>query len=387
MRLDRIINIEDFRLAAKRSLPKIVFDFIEGGVDNEQGLATNSSIRERYHLVPRYLRDIEPIDQSIELFGHRYDASFGIAPTGLNGLFRPGTDLALAGAAASANIPFVISTASTATLEEAASVAGKNAWYQLYGSREPAVTADMIRRADAAGIRTLMLTVDAPVNAKRERNIRNGFGRPGPMRPSILLDALLHPLWLSRYVRSGGMPTFGNFEPYAGDRPTSKAVISFTMSQTPNAQTWADFETVRALWPYTLLVKGLMHPDDAAHAVDLGAQGVVVSNHGGRVFDRAPSTFEMLPHIRQAVGDRAAVMVDSGVARGADIVTAYCLGADFVFVGRATLYAAIVGAREGALHAVRLLCQEIELVLGQMGCRTITGLDGSYLLSSIGRRG
>jgi L-lactate dehydrogenase (cytochrome)/(S)-mandelate dehydrogenase len=241
----------------------------------------------------------------------------------------------------------------------------------------------MIRRADAAGIRTLMVTVDTPVSSKRERNIRNGFARPLRMRLPIFLESLLHPRWIRRYLASGGTPTFGNWTPYAGPGATRDAIAAFSTTQTPNRQTWADLETTREAWPHMLVVKGVMHPDDAVRAVDIGADGILISNHGGRVLDRAPSSFEIFPHVRDAVGGRAVLMLDSGVTRGSDIVTAFCLGAQFVFVGRATLYGAVVGGLDGARRAIGILRDEIVQQLGQIGCATPDELGPHYLLSGL----
>lgn len=387
MRLKRIVSIDDFRESARRTLPKIIFDFIEGGVDAELCLETNAAIRRSHRLVPRYLADIEPVDPSAVLMGQRYGLPFGIAPIGLAGLFRPGAEIMLARAAEEADIPFVLSTVSTVSLEQVAEAAPRHVWFQLYGARDRAITADMIRRVNAAGIRTLMVTVDTPVSAKRERNIRNGFSRPLRMRLPILLEALCHPGWIWRYLASGGTPAFGNWTPYAEPGASKDAIAAFSTTQTPNRQTWADLQSIRAAWPHKLVVKGLMHPDDAVRAVDIGADGIVVSNHGGRVLDRAPSSFEIFPYVRDAVGGRAALMLDSGLTRGSDIVTAFCLGAQFVFVGRAALYGAVVGGVDGARRAIAILRDEVVQQLGQIGCASPAGLGPDYLLANLLERG
>ncbi|QGZ93655.1 alpha-hydroxy acid oxidase [Terricaulis silvestris] len=383
MKLDRIISIDDMRDAARRELPKIIFDFIEGGVDGEHCLATNEacgSIR----LVPRYFGDVGKVDQGVTLMGQTYASPFGIGPTGLVGLFRPGGDLMLARAAAAARIPFVLSSHANASLEEAAAAAGEYTWFQLYGARNRDISADMTKRARDAGIKTLMVTVDTPVSSKRERNMRNGFSRPLRMRLPILLEALRHPGWIARYLASGGTPLFSNWSPYAPAGASNDEVADFSTTQTPNRQTWKDLEATRRLWPQKLVVKGVMHPDDAVRTVECGADGVIVSNHGGRVFDRAPSTFEIFPHVRDAVGGRTSLMLDSGIQRGGDIATALALGADFTFVGRATLYGACVAGEAGATLAIEILQREIEIVLGQIGCASPADLNQSFLFSSFG---
>jgi (S)-mandelate dehydrogenase len=381
MRADQAINIGDLRRLAKRRLPRIAFDFIEGGLEDEHGLARNESAFLKHRLVPRYLVDVSRRDQSAKLFGRSYDSPFGIAPTGLAALFRPGADLMLAEAAALANIPFIMSGAGTASIEAAARIAPDHTWYQLYGARDPKVSEDLIRRSRDAGLGALVLTVDVPVNSKRERNIRNGFIRPYKLRPSILLEALTHPAWIVDYLRAGGKPVFANWAPYAGEGASVEAVADFLALQTPSTQTWRDLETYRRLWPRSLIVKGIMHPDDARRAAEIGADGIIVSNHGGRQLDRAPSPIEVFPAIKAAVGDRLTLMLDSGVRRGADIVIAWCLGAQYVFVGRATLYGAAAGGLPGARRAIAILRTEIDLVLAQLGCPSLAELGPQFLAS------
>lgn len=379
----RAVSIADLREAARGALPRIIFDFLEGGVDGEQCLATNEACWRDLRLLPRYFGALDPVDPSVRLLGRDYAGPFGLGPTGLAGLLRPDADLIMARAAAEARIPFVLSTASNASLEAVAAVAGDHAWFQLYGARDRAISADMIRRAIDAGIGTLMVTVDTPLHSRRERNMRNGFGRPLRMRLPILLEALTHPGWILRYLRSGGTPGFDNWTPYAGPGADKDAVAAFSTTQTPNRQTWDDLAVTRRLWPHKLVVKGIMHPDDAVRAVELGADGIVVSNHGGRVLDRAPSSFDVFPFVRAAVGGRAAMMLDSGIRRGADIVAAFCLGAEFVFVGRAALYGVAAGGLAGVRRSIEILQQEVGTVLGQVGCATPAALDRRFLFSSI----
>src|SRR5579883_1245448 len=216
MKIDAAVNIEDLRRMARRRLPRIAFDYIEGGVEDERCLARNESAFARYPLLPRYLVDIAHRDVSTTLFDRRYALPFGIAPTGLAGLFRAGADLMLAEAAAAANIPFVMSGAATASMEAAARVAPAHAWYQLYCARDPKISEDMIRRARDAGLAALVLTVDIPINAKRERNLRNGFGLPPRLTARTIAEALTHPGWIAEYLRHG-RPRFENWAPYVGN--------------------------------------------------------------------------------------------------------------------------------------------------------------------------
>ena len=322
MRLNDAINIEDLHRMAKRRLPKIAFDFIEGGLEDERGLERNTSAFHKHQLLPRYLVDVSVRNQAATLFGHVYSSPFGISPTGGAGLFRRGADLMLAEAAAKANIPYIMSGASNDSIEAAARVAPNNAWYQLYAPREATVREDLIRRTADAGLGALVLTVDVPVGSKRERNIRNGFAnvRGGlfqalSLKPSILAEALTHPGWIVEYLRhGGGTPMLQNWQPYAPNGANAEAVYNFSRSLMPfNAQTWRDLETYRRLFPRALVVKGVMNPADALRAAEIGCDGIIVSNHGGRQLDQAPASLDVLPAIKEAVGDKLTVMLDSGV--------------------------------------------------------------------------
>ena len=379
MNLDDAINIEDLRRLAKRRLPKIAFDFIDGGVEDEDGLDRNQWAFRQHRLVPRYLVDVSEIDQSTTLFGRRYASPVGISPTGIAALFRPGADLMLAEAAKDADVPFIMSGASTASIEDLGRLAPEHGWYQLYTARDREISKDMIARARDAGLSTLVLTVDVPVHAKRERNLRNGFKRPLKLSLATKLDALRYPGWLAGYLKNG-MPMFSNWQRYASDATDAHDVAEFVSTNTPTSPTWRDVETFRRLWPGNFVIKGIMHPEDALRAAELGVDGLIVSNHGGRQLDRAPSPVEVLPAINAAVGDRMTLMLDSGVRRGADVLVALCLGASFVFLGRPTLYGAAAAGVAGAGRAIDILRQEIELALAQMGCPSLRELGPDCLL-------
>jgi L-lactate dehydrogenase (cytochrome)/(S)-mandelate dehydrogenase len=388
MRLDDVVNIEDLHQMAKRRLPKIAFDFIEGGLEDERGLETNTSAFHKHRLLPRYLVDVSKRDQSRTIFGHTYSSPFGISPTGGAGLFRYHADLMLATAARDMNIPYIMSGASNDKIEEAAAIAGQNHWYQLYAARKPEINADLIKRTADAGCGALVLTVDTPVGSKRERNIRNGFAnvRGGllqalSLKPSILFEAMTHPGWVAEYFRrGGGTPLLGNWEAYAPNGSDAEEVYKFASSVRPfNAQTWRDLETYRTLFPRALVVKGIMSPQDAQRALDVGCDGILVSNHGGRQLDQAPGSLDVLPAIRQQVGDKLTLLLDSGVRRGADILIALCLGADFCFFGRPTLYGAAAGGLAGVKKAVDIFQNEIDLVMGQIGCPSLGELGPDFL--------
>ncbi|MFL5256021.1 MAG: alpha-hydroxy acid oxidase [Rhodopila sp.] len=383
-RIDNAINIDDLKRMAKRRLPKIMFDFIEGGVDDEVGLQTNANAFRNIRLVPRYYTDTGKREQRATLFGRTYASPFGIAPTGMAGAFRRDAELYLAQTAKEADIPYLMSGASNASMEQGAKLAGKNLWYQIYGARNRKVAADLVKRAIDCGLTTIAVTCDVPVSSNRERNRRNGFVRPLRMTLPTILEAMLHPAWVINYYRSGGLPMLGNWQPYADAGATPDQVADLFATQTPDAsQTWADLEAIRNAWPGKLLLKGVMHPEDARIAIGIGVDGLIVSNHGARQLDMMPSPLEVLPMIRAAVGPDVPLLLDSGVRRGSDVIAALCMGADFVLTGRATLYGATAGGLAGVKKAVCILQREIDLVMGQLGAVNLAALGPHFLLETV----
>lgn len=380
MNLQSVINLEDLRHLARRKLPRIAFDFIDGGADDEACLIRNRQAFGRYRLLPRYLRDVSRCDQSVTLFGRRHASPIGISPTGLAGLFRPNADLMLAAAAREAQVPFLLSSAANAALEDALPVAPDNVWFQMYCTSDEHINADLVQRARKAQAPVLVVSVDVPVNSNRERNKRNGFSRPFRMTPGVMLEALGHPAWVLRYLRTGGIPMMRNWLPYAKPGASAGEVADLYGTLTPAPMvSWDHLRRIRDAWSGPLVIKGLLHPDDAREAVRLGANGLVVSNHGGRQLDAAPSPLEMLPSIRQAVGPEVHIILDSGIRRGSDVVIARCLGADSAIFGRPTLYGVTVAGQAGAARALQLIRQEIDMVLKQIGCASFEQLNSSYL--------
>jgi isopentenyl diphosphate isomerase/L-lactate dehydrogenase-like FMN-dependent dehydrogenase len=376
--LSRAFSIDDLRTRARRRLPRAAFDFLDGGAEGERGLARNREAFDRVCLVPRYLTGIERRNRSVELFGRRYAEPFGIAPTGLPGLIWPGVDIALAEAAAAANIPATLSTPATAAIEDVAKAAPNHMWFQLYVPREKRIADDMVRRARDAGMGALLVTIDIPTAAKRERDLRNQLVMP--LRPTLrhFYDLFRCPAWALAQLRHG-QPRLANYAAYVPPSTKPQALRDFTAGQNRRGLDWAEIDRLRALWPGPFLVKGVMAVPDALAAVEHGCDGIVVSNHGGRQLDSAPATIEVLPDIAKAVGGRLKVLFDSGVRRGADIAKALALGADFVLVGRATLYGMAAGGRPGIDRAIDILRDEFDRTLAQIGCATPAGLGPGYI--------
>ncbi|TCH97030.1 alpha-hydroxy-acid oxidizing protein [Roseococcus sp. SYP-B2431] len=386
MKLNAVVNAEDMRALARSALPRIAFDFIDGGVADEEGLTENRAAFRRHKLVPRYLVDVSRRDQTVEIFGSRYASPIGISPMGIAGFFRPGADLMLARAAAEANIPYIMSSASCDSIERAMAVAPDTTWFQIYGTRDPAIVEDLVRRATALRVKVLVLTIDTPIIGGRERNIRNGFTRPMKLTPGIVLQGLLRPRWTLGFLKSGGVPVMENWKPYSA-RKDANSVADLYGAQTPApGQTWEVLHLVRRLWNGPLLVKGVLHPEDALLCAEAGADGLIVSNHGGRQLDKAPAPLDVLRDIRARVGDRLELIVDGGVRRGSDVVVALSLGARMCTFGRPAMFSVAGAGQAGAAKLLKLMRSEIDMTLAQIGCTSLDDL-GAHRLASAARDG
>lgn len=380
MRVGNAVNIDDLRIAAKRRLPKLAFDFIEGGVEGEVGLSRNELAFRRYRLMPRYLVDISKRSQQQTIFGRTWASPVGICPTGMAGLWRPGTDRLLAIAAAKADVPSLMSCASNYAIEKAVGDAPRNMWFQIYCGRERRYTDEFLQRCAGLGIETVVITVDVPVNGKRERNLRNGFSRPLRLTGRNLADVLRHPGWLWNFKRAGGIPPMENWVPFLQSGDALDKSTDLYSTQTPAGdQTWRDLDHIRRQWSGNLVLKGILDPEDARRAQQAGVNGIIVSNHGGRQLDYAPAALEALPAVRAAVGPEMTVMLDSGVRRGADILIALALGASFCFIGRAALYGAAAFGQEGVHKALEILRKEIDLNMAQIGISSLDQLGPDRL--------
>lgn len=379
--VDTCYNIADLRKIALARVPKGLFEFVDRGTEDEVSLRNNRAVFERIRFRPRTLVDVSKRSQEVTLFGRKHKMPITIAPTGTAGLMWHQGEIALARAAAEAGIPFTLATGSMTAMETVAEQAGGTLWFQLYMWPDRSLSHKLVERARAAGFEGLVVTVDGVVSGNREYNLRNGFTIPFSFTRRNVTDVLRHPRWLlqvlGRYVMTTGMPRYENYPSEIKYKVTARPMGRSQMRN--DSLNWDDLRDLRRMWPHRLLVKGILHPQDAVNAADCGADGVIVSNHGGRNLDGAVSPIEVLPEIVDAVGKRVAVLVDSGFRRGSDVVKALAMGAHAVQIGRATLYGVAAGGEAGAKRAIRIFREEIDRVMALIGCNSVAELSPEVL--------
>jgi len=379
--VDKAYNIADLRKMALSRVPHGLFEFVDRGTEDEVSLRNNRAIFERIRLKPRTLVDVSKRSQEVTLFGKKHKMPIIVAPTGTAGLMWYEGEIALARAAAEAGIPFTLATGSMTAMEKVAEQAGGTLWFQLYMWPDRSLSHKLVERAKAAGYEALVVTVDGVVPGNREYNLRNGFTIPFTFTRGNITDVLLHPRWLfgvlARYLVTTGMPRYQNYPTDIKYRITAGPMGRSSMRN--DSLNWDDLRALRKLWPHRLLVKGLLHPKDALMAADCGADGVILSNHGGRNLDTVISPIEALPEVVDAVGKRVTVLVDSGFRRGTDVAKALAMGAQAVMVGRPTLYGVAAGGEEGARRAIDLFRGEIDRVIALLGCTSVAELSTEHL--------
>jgi L-lactate dehydrogenase (cytochrome) len=380
-----VTSVEDLRQAARRVLPRVVFDYVDGGAGDEMTVRRNTGGFGRYTFRPRVFTDVGQRDLSVPLLGARIPMPLVIAPTGLIGMVRPRAEIMAARAAARHGIPFTVSSMATCSLEEIARQANPPLWFQMYIWRDRGLTRAFVDRALAAGCRALCLTLDVQVLATRDRDHRNGFFTvPSRVTPRAVLGALGKPRWLLRMAR-GPFPTFANFVGVPGAGTSPQSLGAFATDQLDPTVTWRDLDWFRSIWPGPLVLKGILTAEDARLAVEHGADAVIVSNHGGRQLDGAAGAIEALPEVVDAVAGRTDVILDGGVRRGRDIVTALALGATACMAGRPILYGLAADGERGAGLALDLLRDEVDRTLALLGRSRVAQLDRSALYSPPGR--
>ncbi len=370
-----MFTVLDLQRKARARLPKSVFDFIEGGAGDEASVQRNLSVWNKVRLVPKVLCLGNQRSLETQFLGQTYGAPFGVSPMGLGKVAWHDTDEGLVRAAAAANIPYSLSTAGSITIERVAELGGKNAWFQIYVSAAKAST-DLMDRARSAGISTLIVTVDANHTGRRLRDLRNGFGLPFRPKPSVVVDFMRHPRWALGMLRAGS-PRMVNME---SSTTSEMSIAKFMQNLIAASLDWSVLEEIRAHWPGKLIVKGVLHANDARRIAGMGVDAISVSNHGGRQLASAVSPVEMLPEIRRAVGDTYPLLLDSGVRSGEDIIKALALGANFVLLGRAFLFAtAALGGAEGGRRVIDILKSEMNSSMTQLGCASVGEINSSFV--------
>ena len=377
-------SIPYMEAAAKRRIPSFVHDFLVNGLGDNVAVRKSRDSLETIELMPRYLSEADQPNLRCRLFGRDYSAPFGVAPMGMSGLVWAHAENILAQAAKEHNIPYIVSTMASVSLEKVHEIGGDNTWFQLYTPKEPEVLRDLLRRCEVAGYDVLAVTVDVPYKTRRHHDIRNGLSVPMRFDLRTLWQMLLRPEWALRMLFRG-IPRFVNLAPYhdgGGLHSVTASLVKSAMfieERMGLHVTPERFAEIRKLWPRTLLVKGVLDPTEAQAYMAMGADGVIVSNHGGRQLDAAPSVVDVLPRIRAAVGPTVPLIADGGVRSGLAIARMLALGADFVTLGRPFLCAVAALDKQGGSHIIDLLKAELQSTMGQLGCPTLSDLPSSLL--------
>lgn len=372
----RYPGVSDLKARARRRIPNFAFDYIDAAIDCERAKLRN---RESFHnitLTPRYLTDVTGADISARVFEQTYTMGVGVAPVGLGNMMWPGAEMALARAAQEAKIPYVLSTFSTTLMEDIAAAAPDVSWFQLYVPKKLEVTQELISRAREAAFKVLVVTLDIPVGAKRNRELKNGLRLPFSFTPKIIWQSMIHPVWALGQLQQGS-PDFVNMLRYREDPDQGLAdlVSGFTMS----GVTLERIRDIRKLWDGPLVLKGIQYGQNALDAMHAGVDGIIVSNHGGRQLDAAPTSVESMRALPDAVRKNMTIMLDSGIRTGLDVVRSKALGAEFTFSGRSFLYGMGAMGANGASQVIEIFRDEITRSLQQVGCGSFAQMNESWL--------
>ncbi len=377
-RVQRCGTIAELRAAARRGVPRVMFDFVDGGAEDEVTLRHNRSDLAELEILPRMLVDVSSVDLSTTVLGEPVAVPLLSSPMGLNGLVHHDGERGIARALHDAGSVFVLAAMASYSIEEIAAQAPGPTWLQMYLWKDRGLVAELMQRAAAVGQRVLVLTVDVPRPAARDRDRRNGFGMPPRMTMRTLAGGLARPRWSAQFIRYPRM-TAASVAGHGGGPQDPVAITEYVGRQFDPATTWDDVAWFRERWDGPLVIKGVLHPDDARRAVSLGTEGIIVSNHGGRQLDHAVSSIRALEPIVDAVGSEAEVFVDSGIRRGSDIFKALALGARACLAGRPFVYGIAAGGETGARRAATILTEELRSTMGLAGCGSVAALDRSWI--------
>ncbi len=374
-----ITCIEDLRVIARRKVPKAFFDYVDGGSYNEETLRANRADLETIKLRQRVMVDVSERSLATTIVGHKVNAPFALAPIGLCGMQYGNGEILSAQAAEEANIPFILSTMSICSIEQVAEATTRPFWFQLYVIRDRGFSRNILARAAAAKCSALVLTVDLQVLGQRHRDIRNGMTVPPEIRLSNIIDIASKPGWAFRMLMSKSK-TFGNLAGHVKGMEDVTSLAQWTNNQFDPALNWKDVEWIKKIWPGKLIIKGILDVDDAKTAVKLGADAVVVSNHGGRQLDGAPSSISALPAIAQAVGSDTEVLFDGGIRTGADMLRALASGARACLIGRAYVYGLGAAGKEGVAKSIDILQKELSVAMALTGTTRVADIGPQVLV-------
>ncbi len=364
--------ISDLEAKAKERLPFVSWEYLQSGTGKEDLLQRNIDAFKHITFEPQFCKGLLQANIETTVFGRKYAAPFGVAPVGLTGLMWPNIEVYLAQTAKRYNIPYSLSTVATETPETVGKVVGDMGWFQLYPPRDPEILKDLLKRAQDNGFHTLLITADVPMPSRRERTKRAGMQMPPKLTPQLIWQGITHPAW-TRATLKRGLPRLRTVEKYAQSQDMT-FVSGFVGNRLGGTLDWEYCKKVKDLWKGPVLLKGVMHPKDAEKAIEIGLDGVVVSNHGGRQFDGAKAAIEALPDIVETIGDKATIIFDSGVRTGLDIMRAISLGADFVLLGRAFIYGVAALGEFGGDHVVEILMDDLKNNMVQLGVSNIDAL-------------
>ena len=378
-RLGRAASVADLRRVAKRRLPGGVFDYIDGGAEDERTLAANEAAFAAVSFRPRVLRDVSKVDVSSSILGRPLNYPLVLAPTGSTRIAHPEGELAVARAADRAGLPYTLSTLSTRSIEEVRAVSDGRLWFQVYAWRDRGLVKEMIDRAAAARFEALVLTVDTAVLGRRERDVRRGFSLPPTIGPGTILDGVLHPAWTWAFVRGEPIRFANVVGREVGDGASPVTLSDYINTQFDPALSWRDVEWLRSVWDGPIVLKGVQTVDDAVLAVEAGVTAVALSNHGGRQLDAAPAIFTLVAPVADAVGGRVEIICDGGVRRGSDIVKAVAAGATVCMAGRAYLYALAAAGERGVDTVLEWFRNDMARTMTLVGAATVGELDRALL--------
>jgi L-lactate dehydrogenase (cytochrome) len=378
-RLRRAASVADLRRLARRRLPGGVFDYIDGGAEDERTLAANEAAFARVTFRPRVLRGVKEVDVAAPILGLPAAYPLVLAPTGFTRIADPDGELAVARAAERAGIPYTLSTLSTRSIEEVRAVSDGRLWFQVYMWRDRGLVREMIERAAAARYEALVLTVDTVVQGRRERDVRRGFSLPPTLGPGTILDGALHPAWTWAFVRSEPIRFANVVGRSVGDGATPISLGEYINTQFDPALSWADVEWLRSVWSGPIVVKGIQSVDDAVLAAGHGIEAIALSNHGGRQLDGAPAAFSLVAPVADAVGGRTEIICDGGVRRGSDILKAVAAGATAAMAGRAYLYALGAAGERGVDRVLGWFRTDLARTMTLLGVSSVKDLDRDLL--------